>query len=518
MANNIQTLPESELKANQPSIQTHGPIPNQQIQPPVPKADPLYSGLEVKNKPTLPDYLEEANKITTAQSEVARQQMNMYTEDLGEDVARRVYGQNVGATSGVGKTIVSDAIQNATDRFSPYLADIQNRAQERGLNYYEKQLQNSQARSQKLEDERRQFENKYGNVNPETGRSWTSIQEANMYWDQKQKSQSMETQSGSINPDTNQPFASQREADLYWKNKEQTQDVEAEFGTNTDTKKPFTSAIEAKTFWDDKRANSISVRNRASLYGSDEFGKPFDSDMQAKEYWTEQVRTNSFIADLAEKYGQNPDTKKPFESYIEAEKFGQGSKFKQKMDQEYGTNPTTKKSFESIRQAEEYKEQRSTRLTTLFQMALSGDLKGKLLPEILAEYGMTESDVNIPEVHEQTVMSYIESKIANDQPINISELNSILGLTGLDLVEEDKDMFLSSPTFAKSILSTDNEDLKNYLADKGFNKETKYKGDFLGTRWDGYWEFKQTPANLSKFKQLYKSDTEFRNYVNNFLT
>lgn len=441
MSNLLQTTNTTE--DNQTQLQT---TPAETLPTPQPtQPDPLYDGLEVQAAPSVADYMEEAKKVLDAQAAAGQQYMAQYTEDLGEDVARQVYGQNVGATSGVGRDVVQKAIQTATDRYAPYLADIQGRMAEKGLGYYESTIQ----RQQQLADERRQFEQTYGNVNPDTGQPWTSQQEADSWWSAKN-------------------YQTQTQAQ-----------TTAGYGVNPDTGKAFGSTMEAKTFWDNKLAS------------------------------------DSFARNLVQQYGQNPETGAPFTSIQEAEKYGQAEQFQTTLNQQYGSKPDGTV-FTSVAEAEEYTQKRTTRLNNLFNMAVSGQLQGNLLDEVLGEYGITKEDIDIPEAREQTIEAYINSKLANDQPINMDELNQILEVTGMDKLETDK--FLYSPTFAKSILATDNTNLKQYLAQKGFSKTTKYKGDFLGVQYDGYWDFDESPANIAKFKKLYKNDKEFREYIDTFLS
>ena len=550
MGNTLQTLPEEELQQKTPALQTQQAekIPRPQPQTP----QPLYSGLEIKNQPTVPDYLEEAQKVLKSQAEAAQEQMKIYTQDLGEDVARSVYGRNVGAESGIGKEIVGRAIRSATDRFAPYLADISGRMSERGLKYYEDTIR----RDQELQDERRKFETQFGNINPDTGQPWTSQQEADLYWSKKATTTATQTAYGDFNPDTgqkfgseaearlywagkereqtatqeqqytygtnpetNQPFQSTMEANLYWANKETQSQLANEFGENPSTGQAFLSSMEAKQFWDDKITNSNAARTRSILYGTNPItGKPFESDNEAKNYWEEMTLKNDFIREMSQKYGTNPRTKKPFDNLLEAEKYGKQEQFKQTMKNEYGDDPTTNKPFQSIRQAEEYMSQRKARMSTLFEMAINGQVKSEdVLGKILGEYGLKPGDISIPEAREQTIEAYINAKLANDQPINMDELNSILGVTDMEKIE-NKDMVLKSPTFARSILATEDEALQNYLVEKGFEKETKFKGDFLGIKFDDYWQMKESKKNFDLFKKLYAEDAEFRDYMNNFLS
>jgi energy-converting hydrogenase Eha subunit A len=87
---------------------------NQALQTPV-----VDKGLTPVNQPTLDDYIAEAQKL--GQQSVQNQQaiLRQDTEQVGQDLSRQLYGQNIG-TSGISEKVIGKAISDQQKRLEPY--------------------------------------------------------------------------------------------------------------------------------------------------------------------------------------------------------------------------------------------------------------------------------------------------------------------------------------------------------------------------------------------------------------
>jgi len=72
---------------------------------------PAPKRLEPVNQPTMQDFIQEAQKLGQQQTQAQAQILGQQTGDIAETFAGKLYGQNVGATSGVGRELNGRAIQ-----------------------------------------------------------------------------------------------------------------------------------------------------------------------------------------------------------------------------------------------------------------------------------------------------------------------------------------------------------------------------------------------------------------------
>ena len=81
---------------------------------------PTPGPLEPVNKPTLQDIINEAQKLsrqkTTAQASILGER----TGDIADEFARRLFSQNIGATSGAGQELATRAIRDQAQRLEPF--------------------------------------------------------------------------------------------------------------------------------------------------------------------------------------------------------------------------------------------------------------------------------------------------------------------------------------------------------------------------------------------------------------
>lgn len=479
---------------------------------------------------SMQDYLDEANKISEQRTKAAEQRLQFQTRNLADDVARSLYGRNVGATSGVGQRLATRAIDRQMQQFRPEVLNIQADLADKQLQYTrdldkmyrgeqmdiarEERTEARDIRGEKRQEEagirqqQRNLQNKYG-VDPATGQAFGSESEALNYWTQQGYDQNFVNKYG-LNKDTGKPFASEQEAVSYWEKQGFSRQMLEEYGINPSTGQPFQSKAEAAKHYEQEGYN----QNLVNKYGLDPTTKkPFTSLAAAESYWEDM----GYDKTIGRKYGNNPDTNAPFQSESEAVEYWKNRNFDEDLVKRYGINPKTGEPFGSEAEAEQYYQERPSRLADLFNMAMAGQLKGEALDNVLAEFNLTKEDVDIPDLKDQTVENYIEAKIGSDQPINLDELKSILSVTGLTEGEITDETLLYSPSFAQSILSTDDADLEKYLIGKGFDKETYGVGGILGIGTDWKWRMKKSKKNMDLFKKLYNEDTDFRDYVDGFL-
>jgi hypothetical protein len=452
--------------------------------------------LQVAEVPTQRDFLDEAKKIADMRTDAAAEQLQYATRNLAEDVGRQLYSQNVGATSGVGQELANRAIDTQLQQYRPYIAETQANLATDALNYEIEKDRSRQA-----------IANQYG-IDPATGQPFASSEAGKSYW-QKQGFTTDLSQKYGMNQDTKKPFQSEAEALEYWGKRGANTELTQQYGTKDDGT-AFNSKQEAIDYY----AQQGFQRELLNKYGTDG-NAPFESLAAAESYWDSQ----GFDKDLTKKYGLNNDTQPPtgFKSESEAIEFWEKRGYDRKMVEEYGLNPDTGEPFKSTLQAQTYYNERPARLETLFNMAMNGTLKGDPLDAILSEFNLTQNDVDIPTMNEMTIEAYIDSKLAADQPIDVAELQQILKMSGLQEGDINKESFIYSPTFAQSILSTEDKGLIEYLTGKGFTHTTEFKGDLGPFKWDGYWVMDKTKDNMDRFKKLYQEDADFREYVNGFI-
>jgi len=89
-------------------------------QPLITYQSPSKSALEPVNVPTLEDFIKEAEKIAEQKVAARATALRRDTGDIAETFARKLYGQNVGATSGVGQELTARAIEDQAERLEPY--------------------------------------------------------------------------------------------------------------------------------------------------------------------------------------------------------------------------------------------------------------------------------------------------------------------------------------------------------------------------------------------------------------
>ena len=102
--------------------------------PGVPTQTASTKTLEPVNKPTLNDFITEAQKLSYQKSQAQADQLAEQTKGISETFARDLYGKNVGATSGVGRELTGRAIQDQAERLEPYAREEAARLGELELN------------------------------------------------------------------------------------------------------------------------------------------------------------------------------------------------------------------------------------------------------------------------------------------------------------------------------------------------------------------------------------------------
>lgn len=120
---------------------------NQQLEPlkratfEQPNGQQFQDRLEPINQPTLSEFIDEAKKLgsqqTQAQADILRQQI----AEQGDAFARQLYSQNVGASSGVGQQIVQRELADFEKRLLPVVQQVGAQVGEKALAFAEQRRQ-----------------------------------------------------------------------------------------------------------------------------------------------------------------------------------------------------------------------------------------------------------------------------------------------------------------------------------------------------------------------------------------
>lgn len=113
---------------------------------------PDAAPLEPVARPTLQDFLSEAQKLSLQKSQAQAQQLKEQTGDVAEEFARQLFGRNVGATSGVGRKLASRAIEEQAQRLEPLALQEAARLGEQELSF----RQQEEVREQQRQEARRE--------------------------------------------------------------------------------------------------------------------------------------------------------------------------------------------------------------------------------------------------------------------------------------------------------------------------------------------------------------------------
>lgn len=131
--------PESVNKPTQ--TQSTGLNPINPIQ--ATQATEQQTELQPVNEPTVYDFIEEAKKLgqesTQNQIDILKQNLPEFEQAL----ARSIYGKNVGATSGIGQGIVSNATKDYLGTLTPYISQSGTELGKLALNNQQEELQNA---------------------------------------------------------------------------------------------------------------------------------------------------------------------------------------------------------------------------------------------------------------------------------------------------------------------------------------------------------------------------------------
>lgn len=371
---------------NQPLAPTlNAPQPvNQQPQaqnslPPVTGQAPSATPPPVSGTPTADDYIAMARKLGLQEYEAVGQQLKTQAQQAGDIVARKVYGQNVGAESGVGKEIVSKSLSPILEYQQAEGNKIAARLSQSALeNYLQKQAtqdankltQDQQRLSATLnliragnytptESEKaflasqgfggeiatdqavaqKQFEqdliNKFGK-NPATGQTYTNLQEALDDVEARGFDRQIAQTFGF--KEDGSPYKSEQEAIQDWDRKANAGQLVQKFGLDPSTGKPFKSETEAALYFANQEAlqnlnlnEKAIVQNRTAKYGVKPDGTPFMSDIEAEAYQTQKQ--------IDQKYGKRANGSS-FASEEEAIQNWDKKQFDQKLVQKFGVSPS----------------------------------------------------------------------------------------------------------------------------------------------------------------------------------
>jgi len=117
----------SAIKGNpkQPALEI-APV-KKTLESPIPKktlTQPQRKPLEPVAQPTLQDFISEAQKLGEERARAAGQVAQRDIGDVADAFSRRLFSQNVGATSGVGQQLAGREIQKFGERLEPVIKQI----------------------------------------------------------------------------------------------------------------------------------------------------------------------------------------------------------------------------------------------------------------------------------------------------------------------------------------------------------------------------------------------------------
>jgi hypothetical protein len=95
------------------------PVQTQPVQRQVEKRSPLPPLEGTPRRPTLDDFLAEARKISREKTGAEAARLALETENVAKQFAGKLFGKNVGVTSGVGKELTARAVGEQAKRLEP---------------------------------------------------------------------------------------------------------------------------------------------------------------------------------------------------------------------------------------------------------------------------------------------------------------------------------------------------------------------------------------------------------------
>jgi hypothetical protein len=97
-------------------------------------------------KPTLQDFISEAQKLGTSQFQAQADILGQNNEQLVKDLSRGLYSQNIGASSGVGQQVLQNVAKERTNQLAPYAQQTATQTALKALEYKQQESQQDQAR------------------------------------------------------------------------------------------------------------------------------------------------------------------------------------------------------------------------------------------------------------------------------------------------------------------------------------------------------------------------------------
>ena len=115
---------KKELLENINNKETSKETSNVNLTPITPETNYATGALQPINQPTLQDFISEAQKL--GQSKIKAQQdiLNQNISETGDALLRKIHGQNVGASSGVGQQIIGRQIGEMSKRLEPIATQV----------------------------------------------------------------------------------------------------------------------------------------------------------------------------------------------------------------------------------------------------------------------------------------------------------------------------------------------------------------------------------------------------------
>ena len=114
---------------------------------------PTKSALQPVDQPSLQDYIKEAQKLGTEKFQAQAALLGQDTERVASEFASKLYGTNVGATSGVGQQLTRDVIEQQQKRLDPYARQTAVELGQTELDYRYKEAGDLQNRREQMYDQ-----------------------------------------------------------------------------------------------------------------------------------------------------------------------------------------------------------------------------------------------------------------------------------------------------------------------------------------------------------------------------
>ena len=453
---------------------------------PTPQAPSAGFNIAPKNEPGLQDYITQAKLLGSESFKNTADIMNLNNAKVGDQLARKIYSQNLGASSGVGQQVVGNAMRDMNDRLAPYAAQTATDTARTALEAYQTRQDKLETRQWSLADQAK--------GRGYTLEDWTKNRDADI--------SDMVTNRGYSVADATTAFDRQKELVKLQDDNRKSEIQQQRAWTETDWTKNEASKID-----DMVRNQGYTVENAKTAFSSQKELAAISAKTQT-EFASMQHDWN--VADTLTQRGWSVADMGTRRDEIIAD-----------MTTQHGwsvEDATT--AFDRTKELGTIAE-KSKQAATIFDMYANGKLQaGDAVNKVLAAFGLDSTQM--PPVDQSRAMAdeMIKAMFANNQPVDLEKVNTVLKALNLDPLA--KEQVSQSDAFVGNLFgSTIREDgqsnkLQDLLVSKGLvtEKNDSRKYDMFRRVSSGRVTVKiaDTPQNRAKYAELYK-DSTFKNMI-----